>query len=159
MWLLNAAFRPVQLNLRMNHLTSAFYFWSGSCFYAAALPLRREHWSAPRPRTRSAVGLIIHLVSCYINQNWGMNHTAASTMLDNMLCTWLYSCAYPLCTQLQRRTVCVCASTPASSGTFSLKSLESLASSVSLRGLEQYSVSANGRTHFCSLSRLLRVMQ
>lgn len=57
-WLLNAAFRPVQLYLRMNHLTSAFYFWRGSRFYAAVFPLQREHWSALRPHTRAAVGLI-----------------------------------------------------------------------------------------------------
>lgn len=57
-WLLNDAFRPVQLRSRMNHLTSAFYFWRGSRFCAAAFPLRREHWSAPRPHMRAAVGLI-----------------------------------------------------------------------------------------------------
>lgn len=57
-WFLNAAFRPLQFCLRMNHLTSAFYFWRGSHFYAAVFLSRREHWSAPRPHTRAASDLM-----------------------------------------------------------------------------------------------------
>lgn len=35
-----------------------FIFWRGSRFCAAMFPHRREHWSAARPHTRAAVGLI-----------------------------------------------------------------------------------------------------
>lgn len=58
-WLLNAAFRPVQLDSKDESLNfSSFYFWRGSRFCAAEFPLRGECWSAPRPRMRAPVGLI-----------------------------------------------------------------------------------------------------